>query len=1127
MTHNWTLFILYAVCILLMLGGQYVNGQIFNNIRNLDVSMPLINQNVQLFSRLYNEKDERIADLPYPLPVDYFTSASFKPSTSGGQLRSLRVMAALKSSFDGQAEPKSLTASSNHSEIRLPDRFRLVLWTPESMDSSVNVALIRAVQSFAHQALSLVISNSSSTDGLAVSLQSLAIPSSLRELELEIVSITESESLKRPLCTVNDTWPCPSMIVTDDVLLQSLISANTLTTLDRFLATTNNKAELLDAAINPATYNWRYNGSWFAAPLNIDTRMLAVNKTIFNSLQLKLPPPLGSWNASDWSWKQLVEFADKIHRNSKTDKAFYFTGSDDEENKLFHMIARSFGATLFPAANQTEVCPLKGDSFRAAFQATISKLYNPDNMIANADFIKQDSAFSTWNAKQVQDPLVRLSAIKGSPFMSFQNTTDRPAIAVVPPALIRKGLNKNGAFVNNPNDAEIIPAYMPGLSISIGQSISILRSSKNPSSAWGFITFLITPRNNFLETMSAIREMPVPYSRRQNDTTVFYPITVQQLTRSEPFKTSLSLLNNGDRYRLWKPFRQMMMETAFKQQSIDQCLSRACQVSRALSLPECTNSKVRVIAQSCDAFNNYQSITFSGSDLLLDNCGIEYTQIADNVTSVECGYIDHRSPQGITILTTSSISAVLILGFLFLLPTRTERGWVKSMGTPYMVIVFVGMLMLNALMFLTVGAPSDASCIGQIWLIVLGFLLLLGSFSAATILIGQGNASKMISGSNYAYAVMVFVGFCVNVGLLVSWMLTLERPGLSYNGLTFDGLSNGNAVTLVSPTCSYGNDWLLLSMTIFTGVYLLAGFIGAAINSNVNVGYSEPMRLLWTTLFWCFIFIAQVVVATCMSGSILRLTVISLTIFAGLMFTLFVYILPKYQNKQKAMYFGSDRPEHLDMGPKEAKKPMSFFNPVAAARSRFTFGSKDMYANKRPSFTSDIQEPYSEAMPNIEPAEFPETNRNSEVIDGYMDEQSQQISSSSPQPRLGTNPRPTTVVFSGFDQIKPLSVITHHEPANHNVHENVANKISPVAEEETEQTHRRQSELFNVEEEWQRLEQTMDNPDIVVHEEEQELPSPLIRKYETGDGHLSTLGRDSLLTPGPQQTFDQNMTFHQ
>lgn len=68
---------------------------------------------------------------------------------------------------------------------------------------------------------------------------------------------------------------------------------------------------------------------------NVDLRLLAINKTVFDQHGLPYPPPLGnSWGdpPTRWTWEKVVEFANIIAEPGKP--GFEIHGNYDEEDKV-------------------------------------------------------------------------------------------------------------------------------------------------------------------------------------------------------------------------------------------------------------------------------------------------------------------------------------------------------------------------------------------------------------------------------------------------------------------------------------------------------------------------------------------------------------------------------------------------------------------------------------------------------------------------------------------------------------------------------------------------------------------------------------------------------------------------
>ena len=764
---------------------------------------------VKLISRLYSATDKQLMDLPYPVTGAVFDSQ--KADLTKEQARYVRIAAAFNEALNSETkEPSILKSPSNHSEFRESQRVRLVVWTYYDITDPISIVLIEALQVFVARTMRMRKGASQPRDGFQIDLGKMLLPE-VTELEVELFAVTSAQRYAMPVCVrkgqrlVPGQLPCPTLIMTDGMLIRSLIDTQVVMDIGRFQSIFDPARDI----INGEQSGFLNSGKWYGLPLISDTRLFWYNKTTLSALNLKAPPPEGNWGSNDeeWTWDAMINYAGQI-KQAKNPEGFRFMGNQDEENKLISMITTSYGVPMFKSGNR---CNLRADDTKKAIQNTIMKLYGSQNPLGNLDFIQQNSpAFEAWKKSDITDPLDGNFRVRGS-----SNQYWGPGMGFAEPGVIRRGVRKDGTTITSGDgakDADIVPALMPGNSFYTTVGLSVAFDSVNPTAGYSIISWLVSPNNGYLNRLGQLLFVPPPYNSVQanspwNDE--FWSLHKTQIQRSQPFQGRRNPpISGAGSFVTEDPFRYMLMDIAFKGVDLDTALTRTCSGIEALAMPMCTGANVSIPVMQCD--NDRARLTarqFIGRSCRVDSYG---AQILAGYQ--RCSYVEYTSPIGISLIVLNGLGLIVVITLSILTHT---------------VFPAIGAAFLFGAAYVSMGTPSTTTCILQVLLIMFGFILfftmlaVLPFFSSTESKSGYFE-SDVRADSHHVAMIMSAIVF-VNVALFMGWVFVggiRSKQGFLSN--TFRDLGN-NLISIQSPICANTRVEFIYTLFAINLVVLIAG----------------------------------------------------------------------------------------------------------------------------------------------------------------------------------------------------------------------------------------------------------------------------------------------------------------
>jgi ABC-type glycerol-3-phosphate transport system substrate-binding protein len=131
------------------------------------------------------------------------------------------------------------------------------------------------------------------------------------------------EVVNAPLCFRNQTVtePCPEILFLGTTQIAKRWYENLLKPLNEYFADwLEQRGDVLsDDILRSYYYDMNYNGDWAAIPMNTDTRVLFFNKTVYDQLSLKYPPPYSEWTPDNpWDFSAMARHAKIIYNAFKT-----------------------------------------------------------------------------------------------------------------------------------------------------------------------------------------------------------------------------------------------------------------------------------------------------------------------------------------------------------------------------------------------------------------------------------------------------------------------------------------------------------------------------------------------------------------------------------------------------------------------------------------------------------------------------------------------------------------------------------------------------------------------------------------------------------------------------------------
>lgn len=509
--------------------------------------------------------------------------------------------------------------------------------------------------------------------------------------------------VSQPICE-DETQECPDIIILGTTQVAARVYAGKAEPLsDYFNQWTLEKNTLLsDDFVRYYFYEFNMLGDWYAMPVISDTRVLFFNKTTFEELGLKKPPPHEEWE--NWSWKDIVHLAQTVHEKTG-EPGYTFWGEWDEELKLFSIIGRDFGAGVFDSPN---TCGFTSDKWKNAINEVIKPLWLQG--VSNTDFYGAgEEAFNEWLNREIADPW-------DNPFDCCKFGSDPIyGLKVGVPSIDRES-QINGT-------AELVEAYVPQFSFLGGSGAMMTSQGNKKDLAWKYMSFLLDTSNPYLNELAKIVVSPPPYDSLLSSDVWSLPeweLPGKQLKKSLPIQYPYHTFPQFGTIESKKPMRYFLMETIFKNYSIDYASDRVCQVINKTFLSECTEDDWSLVISNCNS-DSKRDVTYQWDPSIQCNPGS--TQLPNDET-VSCEYIPWKNWVGILFGVLFSIFEVFDIILLILLYLKRTNSVVRKSSPLFSSFVVFGVIIFRASGYSLIGQPDHENCVIRVWFLSFGFTII-------------------------------------------------------------------------------------------------------------------------------------------------------------------------------------------------------------------------------------------------------------------------------------------------------------------------------------------------------------------------------------------------------------------
>ncbi|KAJ3112327.1 hypothetical protein HK100_002380 [Physocladia obscura] len=257
-------------------------------------------------------------------------------------------------------------------------------------------------------------------------------------------------------------------------------------------------------------YDGSRNGNWYALTLVTDYRLMYINRTVFDALDLMYPPPLGNWStpySNTWTWRKFYEYSSKI-KNSK-----------DEETKVILAMAQSSGSFML---NQTTVSDpnmpgqtidwlqtaLQNGGFVDFAENTLRPMFMDGSV--EVLFNRTYPNFVKWmNTPLNPDPLAYHFEDDMNVGLTCNAETTVASIKMDGPSVALQ-LNIYDSVKNPTGDISVV--VEPGQWGFLGGSLIAMSSySTNQKLTWNYMTKLVDANNPYITRMNLAGNNLPPY----------------------------------------------------------------------------------------------------------------------------------------------------------------------------------------------------------------------------------------------------------------------------------------------------------------------------------------------------------------------------------------------------------------------------------------------------------------------------------------------------------------------------------------------------------------------------------------------------------------------------------------
>lgn len=577
---------------------------------------------------------------------------------------------------------------------------------------------------------------------------------------------------------------CADVIIMGTTQVAARVANNDLISLNTYF---NTYAEQTGQAFSEGFlqkyfFDYYYEKGWMAIPYVTDVRVVFFNRTTFDTLNLKYPPPWGDWGidyTTTWTWKAFQETTKAI-KDSGIGYGFNWFSAWDEDIKLVTLIARDYSAQLL-TTNGT--CGFRSEGFRTALREVIRPLWRAGGSATPAFIDLADAAVASWIASDtLLAPLdsPSLCCKWWSPDRMFGMDINIPSTLYTPGTPWHPTADPTGT---------IGMAYMPGKASFLGGSgLTITSKSKYPDLAWQYLQLSTGAVNS--ADVNLKMGLLSPYYEAVAKTPAWasprFDVVKAQFQKAVPLQYPQGSFPQFGDLEGRKPGRLLLAELAFKNIQDDQLIDRFCTAVDYIMLKPCTAANLKFKKEPCDPATFTQAYSYEFIDASACRGGISLY----NSTITQCPHIPIKSGMaiGITVVTALCVVFfVILLGLTFYY--RATQPF-KNSSPNFIYLSLVGCILCCVSIFLMPGDPLQKTCGVEFWLLAIGFGLAVGSLimkiNRVALLFGKDvykikakNLKDSVFLTYLAFLIVVEVGFLLVFNFY-------DNPHVVYTSKTLD-----------------------------------------------------------------------------------------------------------------------------------------------------------------------------------------------------------------------------------------------------------------------------------------------------------------------------------------------------
>ncbi|KAJ3125056.1 hypothetical protein HK098_000612 [Nowakowskiella sp. JEL0407] len=597
---------------------------------------------------------------------------------------------------------------------------------------------------------------------------------------------------------------CPDIIVLGTTQIASRMNANK--PLDDYMGKwfQDTGISLRDDMSKGCFYDYMVKSKFQAIPLVSDIRVLFLNKTTFNRLNVPLPPPGSDTYKTgvngSWNWDALTTLALRIKQITNA-TTFRFASGYHEEFKLLASMMRSWGLRMFKTQESTPYCGLKNKDFLQHFNNTILKLYR-ENAIFYCSSNPNPYPLRACNETTVMD---RINAVEFSTIIDYEDI-------------------KRGATLGR---SEVIEGFVPGSTTFLGGGGMLMTNiTSNSDKTWELMSFIFDSRKIYLTQIGLFARSPPPYESIATISpwnSTEWTFAINALKTAVPLQwpdetfPELSILDSPK----YQPGRSFMIDTLIRNVSLEDAAERACKSFDTVFAKACKASDQKYVVGSCQS-NNTRKITFEWKSNLTcsTNSEIYRADPFPDPIEIDCQYIVVNSDTGIGMLIFSCVGIFMSILYSFGLYYYRNNSNIKASSPWFNQITLFGSILIYSSVILKIGDPKYATCTLSVWLFLYGFAFAFGSifvklYRIYKVFKRSSSAKSSVLKDAYLYILLGII-ICIETILLLAYQF-VNTPVVKSMPLSVTTVGD-----IMVESCSEPNPVTVALLIVFNG--LLVGY---------------------------------------------------------------------------------------------------------------------------------------------------------------------------------------------------------------------------------------------------------------------------------------------------------------